>query len=217
MFFKPKDRSMTISGGVLTDYDDNQNKTGIVSVPDGVHTIGEDAFRYQSVSAVYLPHGLVRIKAGAFNDCWHLERLNLPDGVRVIERSAFEACRDLQSIYIPDGVTEIGFRAFADCPNLRGISIPGSVKKIEGMLFDSCTSLKEIHLGHGIESIDGWAFRNCSALERISIPTSVRYIADNGIFIRCTNLKHLDISVGFAHCISTLALPASCQVHYIMP
>lgn len=97
------------------------------------------------------------------------------------------------------------------------INLPSSLKRLERDTFSGCTGLRSVTLPNGLEHIGSGAFRHCSSLERITIPKSVRELPSGNLFYGCNNLKYLEISVGFAHCISTLALPPSCQVHYIMP
>ena len=54
---------------------------------------------------------------------------------RVIGNNAFECCFNLSSIYIPDSVTSIGKNVFAFCDNLTSIFIPsGSTDKFEDIM-----------------------------------------------------------------------------------
>ena len=55
--------------------------------------------------------------------------------VTSIGASAFEACYDLTSITIPDSVTSIGFAAFRGCTGLTSITIPDSVISVGGSAF----------------------------------------------------------------------------------
>ena len=67
-----------------------------VTVPEGIHTIGE----------------------GAFKGCVSLRQVTLPKSLRQIEANAFKGCRKLEEIQIPHGVTKIGDYAFHRCHSL---------------------------------------------------------------------------------------------------
>lgn len=60
----------------------------------------------------------------------------IPDGVKIIESTAFMGTSNLNSIVIPDGVTTIKENAFYLCSNLKNVSIPTSVKSIGRDAFD---------------------------------------------------------------------------------
>ena len=62
-----------------------------------------------------------------------------------IGASAFEGCWSLTSITIPDKVTSIGERTFFGCSSLTSITIPGSVTSIDEDAFWGCDNLKTIY------------------------------------------------------------------------
>ena len=51
----------------------------------------------------------------AFNNCWDLTSITIPEGVTSIGEYAFSGCSGLTSITIPEGVTSIGENAFDGC------------------------------------------------------------------------------------------------------
>ena len=123
---------------------------------------------------------------------------------------AFEYCFALTSISIPNGVTRIGAAAFDSCVALTTITIPNSVTSIGNYAFQWCLSLISIIIPDSVTSIGRWAFRNCPLLtmpiynahcfahmptkvvERYTIPNGIKQIAD-GAFAACSSLTSVTI------------------------
>ena len=80
----------------------------------------------------------------AFEDCYSLTSVEIPNSVTSIGASAFEECYSLTSIIIPNGVTSIGEYAFEECESLTSITIPNSVTSIGNDAFYNCSSLTSI-------------------------------------------------------------------------
>ena len=51
----------------------------------------------------------------AFQDCWSLTGVTIPNSVTSIGYQAFENCKSLASVTIPNSVTSIGSSAFYGC------------------------------------------------------------------------------------------------------
>ncbi len=80
----------------------------------------------------------------AFNLCYGLTSITIPDSVTSIEAGAFNGCTKLTNITIPDGVTSIPFGTFLDCPKLTSITIPDSVISIGVLAFSECKGLSSV-------------------------------------------------------------------------
>ena len=78
--------------------------------------------------------------------------VDIPEGVEIIGKNAFENCNKITSIHLPDSVKEIGFSAFFKCTSLESITIPESVERIYNAAFLGCTSLKSIHLPKSLKT-----------------------------------------------------------------
>ena len=112
-------------------------KTGNVTIPDSVTSIGNYAFYY----------------------CTSLTSVTIPDSVTSIGYDAFENCTSLTSVTIPASVTSIGYDAFENCTSLTSVTIPDSVTSIRNYAFYYCTSLTSVTIPSSVTSIGGYAFR----------------------------------------------------------
>lgn len=94
-------KDFIIKNGVLELYTGNDME---VIIPDGVTTIGENAFSY----------------------CENLKKVTIPNTVTSIGNYAFKECRKLKSITIPNSVTSIGNFAFYRC-DLERVQYTGTI------------------------------------------------------------------------------------------
>lgn len=98
----------------------------------------------------------------AFEDCFWLTSVTIPDNVKSIGEWAFAGCIALISIILPDSVTSIGEKAFYCCWELTSVNIPNSVIKIGDMAFKGCANLTSIIVEDGNRMYDS---RNgCNAI-----------------------------------------------------
>ena len=159
----------------------------------GTTTIGNSAFNIcYSLTSISLPEGVTSIGKNAFNNCYSLTSINIPEGVTSIGNSAFNGCTSLTSIAIPEGVTSIGDSTFSYCRSLTNITIPEGVTSIGNNVFSYCTSLKSISLPEGVTSIGNSAFGYCYSLTSINIPEEVTSI-ETSAFNGCTSLTSIAI------------------------
>ena len=60
-----------------------------------------------------IPDGLISIGSNAFDSCKNFISVFIPDSVQIIGDYAFYRCESLTSVFIPDSVTSIGSNAFS--------------------------------------------------------------------------------------------------------
>ena len=136
--------------GVLVEYN---GKGGDVVIPDGVTSIGKQAFKpswfwdSDKLTNITIPDSVTSIGEEAFYHCEGLTSVTIPDSVTTIGKSAFYDCVSLTSVTIGNGVTSIGDCAFRYCHRLTSVSIPDSVTSIGESAFHSCFGLTSLPIG----------------------------------------------------------------------
>ena len=133
---------------------------GTYSIKEGVRIICDEAFENCfSLTGIVIPDGVTFIGEFAFNACFFLRSVVIPDGVTFIGNYAFMGC-SLEEVAIPDSVTRIGDHAFEDCFSLTGIVIPNSVTSIGDCAFSSCSSflIKYISIPKSVICLNGNPF-----------------------------------------------------------
>lgn len=177
-------------------------KLKILVIPNGVKTIGADAFKNQvsgrkesKVEILTLPSTLTRIEDSAFRSMMFLKDVQWVGPVRngVIGKEVFCSCIGLESVHIPEGVISIGERAFDTCANLKNISLPGTLTNIYYGAFTGCNGLTSIDLSHTkIRLIAEWTFARCRKLEEVSFSKKCTTL-DTEAFRMCDKLKVVHI------------------------
>lgn len=117
-------------GGIILSFP--KNLEGTVAIPEyvggqKVRMVGPSAGSRSKLTAVKLSEDITNIGNSAFFNSRSLQRIDLPNSLKIIERSAFNNCRSLEEARIPEGTTTIGDRAFYACTQLRSVRIPSSV------------------------------------------------------------------------------------------
>lgn len=86
------------------------------------------------------------IGPGAFNYCYSLESITIPESVTSIGSEAFNYCCGLRSVTFGENsqLTSIGDYAFLGCYSLESITIPASVTSIGEWAFVECYRLVEV-------------------------------------------------------------------------
>lgn len=96
--------------------------------------------------------------------------------------AAFNQCYSLLEISLPDSVTEIGYGAFCDCSNLQKVCNLGSITSINDSSFSFCRRLKSITIPSSVTNIDGGAFVYCINLTDINIEGNNFTVEDGAIY-----------------------------------
>ena len=142
-----------------------------------------------------IPEGISMIEESAFEGCVGQTSIVMPEGVKEIGRDAFSGCTGLTNIVIPDSVTEINGGAFFGCTSLTSIVIPKGVTEIGESAFGGCVGLTSVVIPEGVTEIGWGAFKDCTSLTSIVIPKGITEIGESA-FSGCTGLTGVVIPEG---------------------
>lgn len=157
-----------------------------ITLPSSVTRLYNRAFQNSSLVSITIPTSAVEIQ-GTFRDCHTLKSVSLPNGLRSIQDYAFNYCYSLTSVTLPDYYTiSLGPSAFNTCYSLNTITLPNSVTNLPSSVFSSCYALTSITMPDSITSIGINAFYADEAITLYdfssfsSIPTLVATSAFGG-------------------------------------
>ena len=167
---------------------------GDVVIPQGVTSIGDDAFYgCRGLTSITIPNSVTSIGDSAFYGCSGLTSVTIPNSVTSIGESAFYWCSGLTSVTIPNSVTSIGAYAFYICSDslFDTTTIPG-VKLVDGWVVGYTDEGPSVLDLTGVRGIGEQAFSYCSRLTSVTIPNSVTSIGDSA-FWNCDGLTSVAI------------------------
>ena len=176
---------------------DRVYQNSLISIEIGNNvSFGGRAFQYcYSLQSITIPDSVTSIGNYAFQGCYSLQSITIPDSVTSIGQYTFQNCTSLTSITIPDGATSIDSNAFQYCFSLQSITIPDGVTSISGSAFSDCSSMTSVTIPDGVTSIGGNAFASCRSLTSIIIPDTVTSIGQSA-FNYCFSLSSITIPDG---------------------
>ncbi|ADU27928.1 leucine-rich repeat domain-containing protein [Ethanoligenens harbinense] len=192
---------MVIEDGVLKEY---EGAKAVVTVPNGVHTIGCRAFaQCDSIQSIHLPEGLTTIGIGAFENCKALREVFLPSTVTLIEDQPFSSCVSLKKIEVATGNKQ--FRSTDDIlfsrdfttllrypPARRYIdyTIPHGVRTIADGAFQECANLAALFIPCSVTKLGSESFCYCSQLHTVMLSSGITVIPYFA-FSDCSNLEYI--------------------------
>lgn len=118
--------------------------------------------------------------------------IEIPDGIRVIGKGAFNDATKVHEVYFPDSVIEIGTSAFERCRALTVLRLPPKLRIIRKSAFRRCVALHSIYFNEELEDIESAAFEFCTALRTVKLPKSLLHI-DSSALNNCISLNNIEI------------------------
>lgn len=151
----------------ITGYSGSETSIQIPATIHGkqVTKIQDNAFTSKKFASVVIPEGVTTLGKNAFRANRSLTQLTLPSTISVIGQGAFSMCESLVDVVIPEGVTQISTDAFNDCESLVNVTLPKSLKTIGSNAFADCTSLTTIKLPDNLQSITSTSFEKTVTIQ----------------------------------------------------
>lgn len=185
-----EDDTIKILGYKNDDYTSIIGEHIIPNTIDGypVTVIGESAFDHcYGLTKIILPNSLKTIEIYAFRESG-LKECVFNDGLQVIEDGAFELC-PLEYIDLPNSVQQIGDVAFAFNENVKFINLGLGVTKLPELSGNKITNFT---ISDNITDVIDACFMHCAELSNVIIGKNIKSITQK-MFDGCSSLEHIII------------------------
>ena len=139
-----------------------------------------------------VPAGVTTVGSNAFDSCFGLTNILLPNTLTNIESAAFANLPGLVQISLPNHLLALGDYAFDNCPNLAGITLPDSLVTLGDYVCYDDTGLTNVIFGSRVKAIGAMDFYYCTGLSSLTLPNSVTRIGDNA-FDYCLSLAQVTL------------------------
>ena len=181
-------------------------RDGVIPADGSIRAIAEYAFyEYEELSCIPLPQGLLRIGDRAFDCCFAMEYVTLPNTVREIAGNPFTGLRALKEIRLEEGNPRLCIQGncLIDQEEGRVIAawghpeIPrdGSILVLEDSAFGKMAEdTAELHLPASLKEIRKSAFAFCGDLARLSFDGTCaewRQISKGDLWCFATRLEEV--------------------------
>lgn len=167
---------------------DDRLLTGPLVLPEGLDSIGKEAFQKNFITEVTIPESVRAIGQSAFYYNQSLKSVTLNNSMETINRSLFNSCNKLAVVRGGRNVKIVDQSAFAGCDSLRSISDITPVT-INSSAFYNCRKLESLNFSR-IKSIGYESFYNCFGLKEADLTTLTSI---DRSFAYCKGLKKVTL------------------------
>ncbi|MBR3835979.1 MAG: leucine-rich repeat domain-containing protein, partial [Clostridia bacterium] len=122
-----------------------KNNVTSYTIPETVAVIADYAFFGHELAVVTFPEGVTHIGENAFGCCDEITSITIPDSVTSVGEGAFHSCDNLTEAILGNGLESISAGVFNSCNNITKVTIPASVRSIEHHAFYLCDTFTEIY------------------------------------------------------------------------
>lgn len=171
---------------------DNRFLTGPLVLPEGLDSIGKEAFQKNYITEVTIPESVRAIGQSAFYDNQSLKSVTLNNSMEMINQSLFYYCNKLAVVHGGKNVKIVNQSAFRNCDSLRSIKDVAPVT-IDREAFYNCQKLESLNFSR-IKSIGYNSFYQCYGLKEADLTTLTSI--NNSSFVACTGLKKVTFGNG---------------------
>lgn len=161
-------------------FNENTKLQEIIMLEGSLTTITEQAFQgCTRLSNVRIPDGITTIGTNAFENC-AFENISFPNSLKRIETNAFGSCRNLKSITIPMNVTYIGPSAFQKNNSMTDVYVLGNNVLIPNGAFneEETYNFNYVENNDGVVDFYDWTSSSSNADARSPHPLRL-HIPDN--------------------------------------
>ena len=146
---------------------------GKLTIPDGIKTIGEGAFAYNSFDEIVMPDSVTYVGEAAFANSYNLKKIVLSKNLSSIEYLTFSHCYELRDVTIPDSVKYVASLAFFDSAIEKEQKT--NIKYVSNWIVSADNVPDTLTIKDGIVGIAENVF--VGKPYEITIPKSVKYFA----------------------------------------
>ncbi|MBR3681552.1 MAG: leucine-rich repeat protein [Clostridia bacterium] len=147
-------------GTAIESFDVAKENKSFVSVSGIIYNSSKTQIAYfpprLNVQTLVIPKEIVEISAYNFQDCTTIKEIIFEEGgvsPLTIGNHAFDGCYQLRCVILPERLIAIGDWAFKKCNALTSITIPKNVKSIGQYAFNECYKLYEVYNESSIENL----------------------------------------------------------------
>lgn len=176
-----------------------------IELPEGLEEIGEEAFENSEIKELKIPASVTkigdrafysmdkltkiefakgakieRVGAYAFNHCTALEKVVLPDSVKILENGVFSYCYQLSDVTLSKNLKELGDGVFSGS-GIGSIELPDSIEKMGSCVFRDCyfgtddeRSLTSVKMPANLKELGTCTFEGCAALTSVEFPENIK-------------------------------------------
>ena len=173
----------------------------------------------KTATILIIPEGVKRIEKDAFQWQESVKAVILPESLEEISQSAFYSTKT-EYVKFSSNLKSIGRNAFGGC-DLKKVCIPDSVNEVEDGMFSCNYNLKIVDLHEGITRIGNSVFSSC-AFSAIDLPNSLTELG--AAFGCCNQLQTITLppnletvgSRAFRYCagLKSVVMPPSVKYIY---
>lgn len=178
----------------------------VVSIPDNVKEIGEEAFAgNDNIVKITIGGQVKKVGYRAFADCSNLRTVQVGDSVEELEMAAFSNNEELRNVSLGAGLKTIGNGVFAGCSQLSDLSLSDKNPYLaysDGVLYDDEKTIlfalmpnyekEAFTVPETVEEINSYAFWGNPYLKHVTVDSSLRSIPAYA-FSNCMNLDSVSI------------------------
>ena len=154
-------------------------------IPESVEEIGEDLLVYSiTIEKVRLPDNLKVLNSGLFAECWKLREVNIPSKLREMYEHVFMNCREISPsvAILPETVEILDGSPYYGIRAIEEVVVPKNVRVLRRTYNGMAGLRKATILTDKLTEIGNDAFYWCSALEEVNIPDKITRIGQGAFF-----------------------------------